>query len=79
MALSGTPSDRIIDPYRIPHAQGHETDGYQFLAEDHNLIFAIMRGSEAMALSISDMPPLAKFLHAFRPDDIKDHHMSSNR
>ncbi|KAI0176087.1 hypothetical protein GGR52DRAFT_589883 [Hypoxylon sp. FL1284] len=32
-----------------------------------------------MALGISDAFPCAKFLHAFRPDDIKPHHLLNRR
>ncbi|KAI0141191.1 uracil phosphoribosyltransferase-domain-containing protein [Hypoxylon sp. NC0597] len=62
----------------IPHVQGHLTDGYKLRDEDSTLIVALMRGGEPMALGISEAFPLAPFLHAFRPGDITNQHITRN-
>ncbi|OTA69551.1 hypothetical protein K449DRAFT_412187 [Hypoxylon sp. EC38] len=62
----------------IPHVQGYLTDGYKIRDEDSTLIVALMRGGEPIALGISEAFPLAPFLHAFRPDDITNEHLTRN-
>lgn len=64
-----------VEEYSIPHVQGHQTNGYRLLHEHQTLIVALMRGGEAMALGVNDSFPLAMFVHASRPDDIKLHHL----
>ena len=64
-----------IEEYPIPHVQGHNTSGYRLLHEEQIVIVALMRGGEPMALGVNDALPLAMFLHANQPDDIKLHHL----
>ena len=68
-----------IEEYQIPHVQGHYTSGYRILDEQKTLIVALMRGGEPMAFGVSDVCPLAMFLHASCPEDIKRHHLQGQR
>ena len=67
------------EEYPIEHVQGNPTNGYRLLREQQTLIVALMRGGEAMAFGVSDAFPLAMFVHARRPDDIKPHHLQGPR
>jgi uracil phosphoribosyltransferase/phosphoserine phosphatase len=60
-----------IEEYMIPHSQGKLTPGYRLLHEKQTLIVTLMRAGEAMALGVNDAFPLAIFLHAKEPEDIK--------
>ncbi|KAH0566009.1 hypothetical protein GP486_000600 [Trichoglossum hirsutum] len=64
-----------IEEYPIPHVQGHHTSGYRLSHEQRTSIVALMRGGEAVAYGVNDVFPLAMFVHASRPDDIKLHHL----
>lgn len=55
----------------IPHVQGGTTTGHHLYHERQTLIVALMRGGEPMALGVSDAFPLAMFLHAAKPDDVR--------
>ncbi|KAF8848881.1 hypothetical protein BDZ45DRAFT_605209 [Acephala macrosclerotiorum] len=68
-----------IEEYPIPHVQGHQTSGYRLSNERETSIVALMRGGEAMALGVNDAFPLAMFVHASRPDDVKLHHLQGQR
>lgn len=68
-----------IEEYPIAHVQGHQTSGYRLLHEQHISILALMRGGEAMALGVNDALPLAMFVHASSPDDVKIHHLQNQR
>ena len=59
----------------IRHVLGHQTRGYQLLHEQQTTIVALMRGGEPMAFGVSDVFPLAMFVHASDADDIKLHHL----
>ncbi|PGG99610.1 hypothetical protein AJ79_08470 [Helicocarpus griseus UAMH5409] len=63
------------EEYTIAHVQGRETTGHRLLGEERTLIVALMRGGEPMALGVSKAFPLAMFLHAACPEDIKAHHL----
>lgn len=68
-----------IEEYPIAHVQRHQTSGYRLLHEQQISILALMRGGEAMALGVNDALPLAMFVHASRPDDVKIHHLQNQR
>lgn len=68
-----------IEEYPIPHVQGHHTSGYRLSHEKQTSIVALMRGGEAMALGVNDAFPIAMFIHASHPDDIKLHHLQGQR
>ncbi|GMF81962.1 unnamed protein product [Aspergillus oryzae] len=67
-----------LEEYTIPHVQAHKTTGYRLHGEAKTLIVAVMRAGEAMALDISDVFPKAMFLHASKPDDIKQNHLEQS-
>lgn len=64
-----------VEECQISHVLGHHTSGYRLLHEKQTTIVALMRGGEPMALGINDAYPLAMFVHAKSPDDIKLHHV----
>jgi uracil phosphoribosyltransferase/adenylate kinase/phosphoserine phosphatase len=64
-----------VEPYAIPHVQGHPTDGYRLIDEKKTSIVALMRGGEPMAQGVNEAFPSAMFIHAKLPQDIKAHHM----
>lgn len=65
--------------YPIPHVRGHHTSGYSILHEDQTIIVALMRGGEPMALGVNDALPLATFLHADFPEDLKTSHLNGRK
>lgn len=64
-----------VEQYPIKHVLGDQISGYRLLHEQKTSIVALIRGGEPMALGVSDAFPLAMFIHANRPDDIKLHHL----
>ncbi|KAM3509391.1 hypothetical protein MY10362_000630 [Beauveria mimosiformis] len=68
-----------VESFNVPHVQGHQTSGFRLAHEPQTTIIALMRGGEPMALGISQVFPRAMFLHAFGPDDIKDHHLENQK
>jgi len=64
-----------IEEFPIPHVQGHHTSGFRLLNEAKTLIVALMRGGEPMAFGVNDTFPLATFLHASSPIDIRTCHL----
>ncbi|KAF3768732.1 hypothetical protein M406DRAFT_349858 [Cryphonectria parasitica EP155] len=62
-----------VEEHLIPHVQGHHTSGYRLASENQTLIVAVMRAGEPMAFGVSDVFPLALFVHAKRPEDISQH------
>ncbi|KAH8722702.1 uracil phosphoribosyltransferase-domain-containing protein [Phaeosphaeriaceae sp. PMI808] len=66
-----------VEEYLVPHVQGHNTTGYRLLHEQKTSIVALMRGGEPMALGVNDALPLAMFIHANRPEDVKLHHLQN--
>ncbi|KAL5335765.1 uracil phosphoribosyltransferase [Aspergillus crustosus] len=67
-----------LEDLTIRHVQTHKTTGHRLLEERKTLIVALMRAGEPMALGVNEIFPGAMFLHAFRPDDIKRHHLERN-
>jgi uracil phosphoribosyltransferase/soluble P-type ATPase len=68
-----------VEEYPILHVQGHQTSAHRLCHEEQTSIVALMRGGEAMALGVNDAFPLAMFVHARQPDDIKRHHLQRQR
>lgn len=75
LATEFLPSVIGIEEFPIPHVQGHDTSGYRLLNEKKTSIVALMRGGEPMAYGVNDIFPLAMFIHASCPEDIKLHHL----
>ncbi|KAI1652833.1 uracil phosphoribosyltransferase-domain-containing protein [Daldinia decipiens] len=68
-----------VEEYPIDHVQGNKTSGHRLRHEQDTLIVPLMRGGEAMAFGVSRAIPLARFVHASRPDDIKADHLHNIR
>jgi uracil phosphoribosyltransferase/adenylate kinase/phosphoserine phosphatase len=68
-----------IEEYPIPHVQGHTTSGHRLCNEKQTSIVALMRGGEPMAFGVSDVFPMAMFVHASQPDEIKLHQLQNQR
>ncbi|KAF3070586.1 PRTase-like protein [Daldinia childiae] len=68
-----------VEEYPIDHVQGNKTSGHRLCHEEDTLIIPLMRGGEAMAFGVSRAIPLARFVHANRPDDIKVEHLHNIR
>ncbi|KAI1651287.1 uracil phosphoribosyltransferase-domain-containing protein [Daldinia loculata] len=68
-----------VEEYSIDHVQGNKTSGHRLCHEEDTLIVPLMRGGEAMAFGVSRAIPLARFVHASRPDDIKAGHLHNIR
>ncbi|KAK4173374.1 uracil phosphoribosyltransferase-domain-containing protein [Triangularia setosa] len=64
------------EEYEIPHVQGHHTQGHRVKNEKKTAIVPLMRGGEPMAFGISDVLPLAIFIHAKKPEDLEVRHLS---
>ncbi|KAB8220562.1 uracil phosphoribosyltransferase-domain-containing protein [Aspergillus novoparasiticus] len=63
------------DDFAIPHAQGHNTTGYQLWREDKILIVALMRGGEPMAFGVNRAFERAMLMHANEPIDLQHDHL----
>ncbi|QPG96778.1 hypothetical protein C2857_005239 [Epichloe festucae Fl1] len=68
-----------VEEYPTQHVQGHQVSGYRLQHETQTTIVALMRGGEPMALGLSEALPLAMFVHASCPDDIKREHVDNQR
>ncbi|KAI9746656.1 MAG: hypothetical protein M1818_000370 [Claussenomyces sp. TS43310] len=75
LATEFLPSVIGIEEFPIPHVQGHNTSGYRLLNEEKTSIVALMRGGEPMAYGVNEIFPLAMFIHASCPEDVKLHHL----
>ncbi|KAL8773656.1 MAG: hypothetical protein Q9209_001422 [Squamulea sp. 1 TL-2023] len=64
-----------IEPKTIQHVLGSETKGFQLRHGKKTTIAALMRGGEPMASGVYDAFPLAMFVHAVDPENIKFHHL----
>ena len=64
-----------LNDFDIPHVQGSTTVGQQLLHERRTAIVALMRGGEPLALGINDASPLAMFIHAAKPEDVRPQHV----
>ncbi|KAK4198703.1 uracil phosphoribosyltransferase-domain-containing protein [Triangularia verruculosa] len=67
------------EEYEIPHVQGHCTQGHRVKNERETIIVPLMRGGEPMAFGVSDVLPLALFVHAKNPSDLEARHLSAIR
>ena len=67
------------ETYPIKHVQGKDISGYRLHGEDKTSIIALMRGGEPMASGVSDTFPLAMFIHANDPQDIKSYHLDGQK
>ena len=68
-----------LEEYEIPHVQGHRTTGHRLAHEQQTAIVAVMRGGEPMAYGVSDVLPLATFIHAKLPEEILGRHLQGKR
>ncbi|KAB2570959.1 hypothetical protein DBV05_g10372 [Lasiodiplodia theobromae] len=64
-----------LEEYGTPHVMGHQSTGYRLQHEKQTTIVALMRGGEPMATGVHDVFPLAMFVHANGPEDVKLHHV----
>lgn len=64
-----------LEESSIHHVLGREAKGHQLFHEQRTTIVALMRAGEPMAFGVSDAFPLAMFVHAGDPDDLKLHHV----
>lgn len=66
-------SERLgLQQYVMDHVQsGKFADGDRLFHEKKTLIVPLMRGVEPMAFGVSDIFPLAPFLHAKEPEDFQ--------
>ncbi|KHN94159.1 HAD-like domain protein [Metarhizium album ARSEF 1941] len=68
-----------VEEYPMQHVQGHQIMGHRLRHERETTIVALMRGGEPLALALNEALPLAMFLHAISPDDIKPHHVENQK
>jgi uracil phosphoribosyltransferase/phosphoserine phosphatase/adenylate kinase len=68
-----------IEEVPIPHVQGHQTSGHRLSYEGQTTIVALMRGGEPMAFGVSQAFPLAMFVHAKEPKDVRTDHLHEQR
>lgn len=66
-----------LEECQILHVQDRHTNGFRLQEEKQTTIVALMRGGEPMALGVSDAFPLAMFVHASDPVDLKHHHVQN--
>ena len=60
-----------IGEYLIPHVQGHQTTGHRLFHDQQTSIIAVMRRGESITFDVNDAIPLATFIDANSPQDIK--------
>ncbi|KAL9617762.1 MAG: hypothetical protein Q9160_007475 [Pyrenula sp. 1 TL-2023] len=68
-----------LEEYSINHVQGSQIHGRRLQHEETTLIVALMRSGEPLALGISDVFPLAMFLHAKDTPDIGIQHLQNHQ
>ncbi|KAE9394025.1 PRTase-like protein [Gymnopus androsaceus JB14] len=68
-----------LEEFPIPHVQDRQTSGHRVRHEEKTTIVAVMRGGEPMAFGVNDALPLAMFLHAKVPADVKLHHVEGQQ
>jgi uracil phosphoribosyltransferase len=68
-----------IEDCPITHVLGNKTTGSRLLHERQTTIVALMRGGEPMASGVSKAFPLAMYVHASRPTDVKSHHIHGRK
>ncbi|KAK3614237.1 hypothetical protein LTR56_027383 [Elasticomyces elasticus] len=59
----------------INHVQGTRTLGHRLLDEQRTTIVPLMRGGEPMAFGVSEVFPLAMFVHAKKMEDLAAGHL----
>lgn len=65
-----------LEPAPIQHVQPTvQAVGFRLQDEKKTTIVALMRGGEPMASGVSNAFPLAMFVHASKPEDLKLHHL----
>ncbi|EME79800.1 uncharacterized protein MYCFIDRAFT_64502 [Pseudocercospora fijiensis CIRAD86] len=60
-----------LEQYDTLHVQNTITSGNRLAGEAKTVIVPLMRGGEPMAFGVHDTFPLASFLHASSPEDLK--------
>ncbi|RDW87961.1 hypothetical protein BP5796_03655 [Coleophoma crateriformis] len=75
LAITFLPAISGLEQHPIRHVQGHITNGYRLQHEQQTSVVALMRGGEGMAFGINDAFPLAMFVHANTPQDVRLHHV----
>ncbi|EMD00330.1 hypothetical protein BAUCODRAFT_572591 [Baudoinia panamericana UAMH 10762] len=66
-----------LEKYEMTRVQqGKITEGHRLRDEEKTLIVALMRGGEPMALGVSNVLPLAGFLHAKKPEQVTPGHVA---
>jgi uracil phosphoribosyltransferase len=68
-----------VEDYPMLHVQGHQISGHRLRHEKETTIIALMRGGESMAFGLNEVLPLAMFLHASSPSDIKVDHVRGQK
>lgn len=59
----------------ILHVLKTQTEGYRLLDEKKTVIVAVMRAGEPMAFGVSEAFPAAIFVHANKPEDLREKHV----
>ncbi|KAJ7602821.1 uracil phosphoribosyltransferase-domain-containing protein [Roridomyces roridus] len=75
LALTYLPRILGVENVPIRHVQGHETSGHRVRHEKETVIVALMRGGEPMARGVWKALPLAMFVHAKKPEELRDEHL----
>lgn len=68
-----------LEECNISHVLGYPATGHRLKHEQHTTIIALMRAGEPMASGVSEMFPLAMFVHAGGPGDVKLHHLEGQQ
>lgn len=68
-----------VEEYAMRHVQGHHVMGHRVRHERETTIVALMRGGESLALGLNEALPLAMFVHAASPDDIRKDHVEKQK
>ncbi|KAB5533371.1 uracil phosphoribosyltransferase-domain-containing protein [Coniochaeta sp. 2T2.1] len=64
-----------LEEFPIRHVQGHHATGHRLRNEARTTVVAILRGGEPMAFGVSASFPLAMFVHAKEPEDLRADHV----
>jgi uracil phosphoribosyltransferase len=69
-----------VEEFPILHVQGHHTEGYRIAQQDkRTLVVAVMRAGEPIAAGVGRALPMAAFLHAKNPEDLKPEYLRGRR
>jgi uracil phosphoribosyltransferase/phosphoserine phosphatase/gluconate kinase len=69
-----------VEEFPILHVQGHHTEGYRIAQQDkRTLVVAVMRAGEPIAAGVGRALPMATFLHAKNPEDLKPEYLQGRR